>query len=303
VFAGIFPKEGNDYQQLRDAMDKLKLNDAALSFEPENSRALGFGFRCGFLGLLHLEIVQERLRREYGLQLIVTTPSVAYKLYLTKKPDEAIVIKSPQEMPDPSMIHHIEEPMMKLDIVGPKDYLGGVMSLAQMKRGGYENTEYLNEQTAILHYVMPMSSLLTDFYDKLKSVSSGFASMNYEICGYRAADVVKMDILVAEETVEALSLFTYRDSAYSDGKMIVEKLKELLPKQMFEIKLQSVIGSKVIASERIAPLRKDVTAKLYGGDVTRKMKLLEKQKKGKKKMKASGRVDIPPEAFIAILKK
>jgi GTP-binding protein LepA len=303
VFAGIFCKEGSDYPHLRDAMEKLKLNDAALTFEPENSKALGFGFRCGFLGLLHLEIVQERLHREYGLNLMVTAPSVAYKLFLRNDPSREIIMKSPQEFPDPSVILYISEPMMDIEILAPKGYLGSVMSLAQSKRALYRNTEYLDESTVIAGYTMPLSSILTDFYDKLKSVSAGFASLNYEFKGYEPADVVKLEIHVAEENVESLAVITYRDIAQGEGRLIVEKLKNILPKEMFEVKLQAVIGGKVVASERIAPLRKDVTAKLYGGDVTRKMKLLEKQKKGKKKMMKGGHVDIPPEAFIAILKK
>ncbi|HLD81962.1 MAG TPA: translation elongation factor 4 [Patescibacteria group bacterium] len=303
VFAGVFCKEGSEYPQLRDAMEKLKLNDASLSFEPENSKALGFGFRCGFLGLLHLEIVQERLHREYHLDLIVTAPSVAYQMYLRNSPNEPRILKSPQDFPDPAQIDHIEEPMMKVDIVTPASYLGNMMTLTQSKRGEYHTTEYLNENSAILHYTMPMSSILTDFYDKLKSVSSGYASLNYEFCGYQKADVVRMDILVATEPIEALSIITYKDSAYDDGKVIVAKLKNILPKQMFEVKIQAAVGAKIVASEKISAMRKDVTAKLYGGDVTRKRKLLEKQKKGKRKMKSIGKVDIPPEAFIAILKK
>lgn len=303
VFAGIFCKEGNDYPELRDAMEKLKLNDAALMYEPEHSQALGYGFRCGFLGLLHLEIVQERLNREYGLELIVTAPSVAYHLYYKRNPQEAVLMKSPQEYPDPSAIERIEEPMMQVDIICPKEYMGNIMTLIQSRRGEYQNTEYLNDNTSLLHYMMPMASILTDFYDKLKSTSAGFASLNYDFRGYRPADVVKMDILVANEPAEALSLITYRDTAYNEGKHLVEKLKTILPRQMFEVKLQAAVGAKILASERIPAIRKDVTAKLYGGDVTRKRKLLEKQKKGKKRMVASGKVDIPTEAYISLLRR
>jgi len=303
VFAGIFPKEGNEFQELRDAMEKLKLNDAALTYEPEQSEALGYGFRCGFLGLLHLEIFQERLQREYGLELIVTTPSVAYNVRKTN--GEELIVRSPQKLPPAQEILEIEEPWVTLDIITPADFIGPIMNLAREKRGAYKNTEYLNEKRAILHYEVPMAAILTDFYDKLKSVSSGYASVNYEYLDYRKADVVKMDISVAEDIVEALSVIVYRDEAFRRGKDIVETLKETLPKQMFVIKLQASIGGKVIAAERISAMRKDVTAKLYGGDVTRKRKLLEKQKKGKKKMMAAGKgsVDIPSDTFIKILKK
>lgn len=303
VFAGIFPKEGNDFGHLRESIEKLTLNDSALIYEPEQSQALGFGFRCGFLGLLHLEIIQERLRREYNLELIVTVPSVAYRVY-TKSQAESLVVRSPQMLPDPSIIDHIEEPWVKLDIVTPKAYIGSVMSLVQERKAVYINTEYLDEERVVLHYEIPMAAILTNFYDKIKSVSSGYASINYEYLDYRGADVAKMDILVAEEPVEALSLIVYRDEAFRRGKDIVETLKETLPRQMFVIKLQAAIGSQIIAAERIPALRKDVTAHLYGGDVSRKRKLLEKQKKGKKKMMSAGKgsVDIPSDTFVKLLK-
>ncbi len=303
VFAGIFPKEGNEFNELRDAVAKLKLNDAALYFEPEQSMALGLGFRCGFLGILHLEIFQERLRREYGLDLIVTIPSVAYRI--TKKNGEVSIIRTPQQLPERERIELIEEPWVTLDIISPKEYVGGIMSLAQEKRGVYKNTEYIDESRAILHYEIPMSAILTDFYDKIKSVSSGYASINYELLGYREAKVVKMDILVAEEAVEALTVIVYEDEAFRRGKDIIETLKDNLPKQMFVVKLQAAVGGKIVAGDRLSAMRKDVTAKLYGGDVTRKRKLLEKQKKGKKKMMVSGKgsVDIPSDTFIKILKK
>ncbi|MCF7860054.1 translation elongation factor 4 [Patescibacteria group bacterium] len=307
VFAGVFPREGSDFEDLREAMDKLKLNDAALSYEPERSDALGFGFRCGFLGLLHLEIFQERLRREYGLDLIVTVPSVAYKV--TSKNGEELVIRTPQRLPDPNEISLIEEPWVKLDVITPQEYIGNIMSLSQEKKGIYKNTEYISagsdEARAILHYHMPLSAILTDFYDKIKSVSAGYASINYEYLDYRVADVVRMDILVAEEQIEALATIVYRDDAYRQGKAIVDILKDTLPRQMFALKIQAALGGKVVAAERLSAMRKDVTAKLYGGDVTRKRKLLEKQKKGKKKMMAAGKgsVDIPPEAFVKILKR
>ncbi len=307
VFAGIFPREGNDLEDLREAMDKLKLNDSALIFEPERSDALGFGFRCGFLGLLHLEIFQERLRREYNLDLIVTIPSVAYKVY--KKNGEELLIRTPQRLPDPTEIEKIEEPWVSLDVISPKDYMGNIMQLSQEKRAIYKNTQFISsgidEQRVILHYEIPMSAILTDFYDKIKSISAGYASINYEYLDYRLADVVKMDILVAEEQIEALATIVYRDEAFRRGKEVVNVLKDSLPKQMFVLKLQAAIGGKVIAAERLSAMRKDVTAKLYGGDVSRKRKLLEKQKKGKKKMMAAGKgsVDIPPDTFVKILKK
>lgn len=303
VFAGIFPREGNEFGRLRDAIDKLKLNDAALMYEAEQSQALGLGFRCGFLGLLHLEIFQERLKREYNLDLIVTIPSVAYQVY-TKAGDN-LIARSPSMLPDPSKIDKIEEPWVKLDIVTPKDYIGAIMNLVQEKKAIYLTTEYLDPERLVLHYEIPMATILTNFYDRIKSVSSGYASINYEYLAYRTADVVKMDILVAEDPVEALSVIVYRDEAYRRGKEIVETLKESLPKQMFVVKLQAAVGGSIIASERISAMRKDVTAKLYGGDVTRKRKLLEKQKKGKKKMMAAGkgRVEIPSDTFVKILKK
>jgi len=303
VYAGIFPKEGNEYAELREAILKLKLNDAALVFEAEHSHALGFGFRCGFLGILHLEIFQERLKREYNLDLIVTLPSVAYKVF--KNDGKEFIMRTPQQFPKREVIARIEEPWVKLDIITPKDYVGAVMSLAQDRRGVYKNTEYIDETRAILHYEIPMSTILTDFYDKIKACSSGYASINYEFFSYREAKVVKMDILVAEEPVEALSTIVYEDDSFRRGKEIVNTLKESMPKQMFVLKLQAAVGGKIIAGERLSAMRKDVTAKLYGGDVTRKRKLLEKQKKGKKKMMASGKgsVDIPSDTFVKLLKR
>ncbi|MDO8592555.1 MAG: translation elongation factor 4 [bacterium] len=321
VFAGIFPREGNEFQELRESIAKLKLNDASLMYEPEHSEALGLGFRCGFLGLLHLEIFQERLKREYNLDLIVTIPSVAYMVHpvksrhvvgsrsefngVNKKNGDNLIIRSPQKLPDPNEIEKIEEPWVSLDIITPKDFIGAVMNLVQDKRGIYKNTEYIDETRVILHYQLPMAAILTDFYDKIKSASSGYASINYEFIAYRPADVVKMDILVAEDAVEALANIVYRDEAFRRGKEIVEALKEALPKQMFVVKLQASVYGKVIAAERIAAMRKDVTAKLYGGDVSRKRKLLEKQKKGKKKMMASGKgsVEIPGDVFVKLLKR
>lgn len=301
VFAGIFPKDGADYPRLREAMDKLKLNDAALSFEPERIQALGFGFRAGLLGMLHLEIVKERLQREHELDLLVTAPSVAYKVFLTKGQEQ--IIKSAQEMPDPTYIEHTEEPWVKVDIITPKNYVGNIMSLAQDRRGEYKNTEYLDEGRVILHYDLPLSEVIVDFYDKLKSVSSGYASLNYEFSGYRKAKIIKLDILIAEEPDEALSMLVHEQKANQEGRRIVELLKKNLGRKQFVVKIQAAIGGKIIAAERLAAMRKDVTANLYGGDVTRKRKLLEKQKKGKKKMMARGRVEVPSDVYLKILRK
>lgn len=301
VYAGIFPKDGADYPNLRDAMEKLKLNDASLTYEPERSQALGFGFRCGLLGMLHLEILQERLRREYDLDLVVTVPSVAYHLYLVS--GEEKIIKSAQEMPDPTHIDHIDEPWVKVDIITPTEYVGNIMALVSDRRGEYKNTEYLDKERAILHYDMPLSSVIVDFHDKLKSASSGYASLNYELSEYRTAKVVKLDILVAEEPAEALSTLLPESEAYKEGRRVVGILKESLPRKQFVIKIQAAIGGKIIAAERLSALRKDVTAGLYGGDITRKRKLLEKQKKGKKKMMSRGNVDIPTETYLKVLKR
>ncbi len=304
VFAGIFPASGDEYSKLRDAMDRLKLNDAALMFEPEHSPALGFGFRCGFLGMLHLEILKERLSREFTIDLVVTLPSVAYHVYKNGKA-EAHVIKSALDLPDPSFIDCIDEPWAKVDIISRPDDIGGIMGLCQERRGVYKNTEYLSEGRAVLHYELPLSQIIVDFNDKLKSVSSGYASMGYEVFTYREADVVKMDILVAEEAVDAFAMLVYREDVERVGRRVLDVLKDEIPQAQFVIKLQAAIGGKVVASERISAMRKDVTGDLYGGDVTRKMKLLEKQKKGKKKMLAMGvgKVHIPSEAYLKVLKR
>ncbi|MFH1089191.1 MAG: translation elongation factor 4 [Candidatus Uhrbacteria bacterium] len=303
VFAGIFPQDGSNFQKLRAGVEKLKLNDAALTYDPEHSPAIGYGFRCGLLGMLHLEIVKERLQREYDIDVIVTTPSVAYRV--TTNNLESFIIKSPLDLPDPSSIRMIEEPWVKADIVVPKEYIGGVMSLAQEKRGVYRTTEFLSESRAILHYDLPLATILVDFYDKLKSVTAGYASLNYELTDFRQADVVKLDIYVAEEVEDAFSSLVYRDEAERVGRGIVEALKEAIPKQWFVIKLQAAVGGKVVASERISALRKDVMAKMSGGDVTRKRKLLEKQKKGKAKMAAIGQgsVEIPSDAYLKVFKR
>ena len=304
VFAGIFPEEGDDYPALRDAVERLTLNDASLVFDPEHSPALGYGFRVGLLGMLHLEILKERLEREFGLDLIVTVPSVAYHVY-KKLVTEPIIIKSPHDLPDGSIVDRIEEPWANVDIITPTDYIGNIMNFVQDRHGKYITTEFLSESRAILKYELPLSAVIVDFYDKLKSVTSGYASMNYEVKEYRLADVVRMDVLVAEDTVEALATFVYRDDAHRVGKAIIKTLKDEIPKQQFVIKLQAAIGGKVVAGDRISALRKDVTAKLYGGDVTRKRKLLEKQKKGKKKMMAmgKGKVTIPSSAYLNALRR
>lgn len=303
VFAGVFPKEGDDFQRLRDAMERLKLNDASLIYESEHSPALGFGFRCGLLGMLHLEILKERLEREFHIDLVVTVPSVAYEVYLRN--GEMNRIKSPLELPDPSFIEMIKEPWVNVDIVTPNDHIGSIMQLLQERRGIYETTEYLSGDRAILHYQIPLAMIIVDFYDKLKSITAGYASLNYELVDYRQADVVRMDMLVAEEPVDAFSTLVYRDEAERAGRRIAKTLKDSIPRQNFVIKLQASIGGKVIASERISALRKDVTAKLYGGDVTRKRKLLEKQKKGKARMAqlGKGRVNIPTDAYLKVLKR
>jgi GTP-binding protein LepA len=304
VYAGIFPKEGDDYQELRDAIDKLKLNDASLFYEPEHSLALGFGFRCGFLGLLHLDIFQERLSREHNLEIIITVPSVAYRIM--NKTGQEKIIHSPQEMPDPTHIERILEPWMKLDVITPKDFVGNIMGLVSERKGKYLNTEYLStgtDQRAMLHYDIPLASLITDFYDKLKTVTSGYASMNYEFKNYEETDVVRLDIMVAEDQVEALATLVWRDQAYKIGKKIVESLKESLPKQQFVLKIQASVGGKVIAADRLSALRKDVLAKMSGGDYTRKMKLLQKQKKGKQRLLAHGKIDIPSETYLSVLKR
>lgn len=303
VYAGVFPEEGSDYEKLREAILRLKLNDAALTFEPEHSPALGFGFRCGLLGMLHLEILQERLQREFDMNVVITTPSVAYRV--TKTDGEELLVTSPSDFPETTYIHETQEPWVTVDILVPKEYLGNVMQLVQERRGVYKTTEHLEGDRAILHYEMPLASVIVDFYDKLKGLTAGYASMNYEFLAYRASKIVKLTILIAEEPVEALAVLLHDSEAYVRGKQIVETLKESLPRQQFVLKLQAALGGKIIAAERLSAYRKDVTAKLYGGDVTRKRKLLEKQKKGKKRMSEHGKgaVPIPPDTFIKVLKR
>jgi len=301
VYAGIFTTEGDDFPLLRDALQKLSLNDASLQFEPESSAALGHGFRCGFLGLLHMEIVQERLEREYNLSLIATAPSVSYEVVKTN--GEVLKISNPTELPDQSYYNEIREPWMKVEIISPREYIGGIMNLCEERRGIQTNIQYLETIRAILSFELPLSQIIMDFYDQLKSVTSGYASMNYEFLGYRGEDLVKLDILVAGDKVDALSNIVHRKEAYFVGSKLTKRLKEIIPKANFEITLQAGIGNKIIARESISALKKNVTAKLYGGDRTRKDKLLKKQKEGKKRMKKMGHIEIPQDAFLALLKR
>ncbi len=301
VFAGIYPMRGDDYPELRDALDKLHLNDAGFVYEPESSAALGFGFRCGFLGLLHMEIVQERLEREFDLDLIASAPSVEYRVKLHHR-EEELVVDNPAQMPGPGDIEQISEPWVSAQVITPTDYIGPLMELATGRRGEFQNMEYLDPKRVNLHFEMPLGELIIDFYDQLKSRSSGYASLDYSYIGYRPGDLVKLDVLVAGEPVDALSLIVHRSNAYRSGKALVDKLKELIPRQMFEVPVQAAIGSHIISRETIRAMRKNVLAKCYGGDITRKRKLLEKQKEGKQRMKRIGSVEIPQEAFLAVLR-
>jgi len=300
VYCGVFPADGAKYPDLRDALEKLQLNDASLFFEPETSVALGFGFRCGFLGLLHLEIIQERLEREYNLDLVTTAPSVIYKVYLTD--GTQFDLSNPSNMPDPARILKMEEPIVKAEIMLPKDYIGPIMELCQQRRGDYISMEYLDESRAMLIYEMPLNEIIYDFFDVLKSRSRGYASFDYSLVGYKESELVKLDILVNREPVDALSFIVHKDSAVERGRKMCEKLKKEIPRHLFEIPVQAAIGSKIIARETISALRKDVLAKCYGGDISRKKKLLEKQKEGKKRMRQIGSVEVPQQAFMSVLK-
>ena len=300
VFAGLYTVDSHEHALLRDALEKLRLNDSSFTFEPESSVALGFGFRCGFLGLLHLEIIQERLEREYNLDLITTAPGVQYKITLTD--GKVLTVDNPSRWPDPSEIEQIEEPVIEAKILTNEEYLGGILKLVEEKRGRQKNIEYVSETRVMITYELPLNEIVLDFYDRLKSVSRGYASLDYHLAGMWVSPMVKMDILVSGEPVDALSIIVHRDFAYDRGKALVEKMRELIPRQMFEVAIQAAIGSKVIARSTVTAIRKNVIAKCYGGDISRKRKLLEKQKEGKKRMKRIGKVDIPQEAFLAVLK-
>ncbi len=299
VYCGFYPIDANKFEDLREALEKLKLNDASLVFEPETSKALGFGFRCGFLGLLHMEIIEERIEREFGIDLIATSPSVVYEVILTD--GSKIMVDSPVKMPKRELVSKTLEPYVKTSIFSPSDYIGSIMELCQDKRGTFINMEYLDQKRVMIHYELPLSEIVYDFFDKLKSYTKGYASFDYEVIGYRESNLVKMDILLNGEVVDALSVIVHKDFAYNRGKVVVEKLKEIIPRQMFEVPIQAAIGTHVIARTDIKALRKNVLAKCYGGDVTRKKKLLEKQKEGKKRMKKIGSVEVPQEAFLSIL--
>lgn len=300
VYCGLYPTDSKDYENLRDALEKLQLNDAALEYEPETSLALGFGFRCGFLGLLHMDVIQERLEREYNLSLITTAPSVSYHVFKTN--GEELVVDNPADLPDVTEIEHIEEPYVKATTIVPKDYVGVIMELSQDKRGEYQSMDYLDETRVSVVYHLPLSEIIYDYFDRLKSATKGYASLDYELIGYKTSPMVKMDILLNGEPVDALSIIVHKDRAAIRGRALAEKLKELIPRQMFEIPIQAAIGNKIVARETVKAWRKDVLAKCYGGDISRKRKLLEKQKAGKKRMKSVGSVEIPQEAFMAILK-
>jgi GTP-binding protein LepA len=300
VFAGIYPVETSEFEELRSAMEKLQLNDASLVWEPESSVALGFGFRCGFLGMLHMEIVQERLEREFNMTVITTVPSVQFKVFTTK--DGEVPVNAPSDMPEPNYIHHIEEPYIKAQIISKSEYIGAIISLCMDKRGILKNQVYLTSDRVELNFEMPLAEIVFDFFDKLKTISRGYASLDYELIGFRESNMVRLDIMLNGEKVDALSAIVHRDKAYDWGKRLCEKLRELLPRQMFEIAIQAAIGAKIISRETVKAMRKNVLAKCYGGDISRKRKLLEKQKKGKKRMRQVGNVEIPQEAFLAVLK-
>jgi GTP-binding protein LepA len=302
VFAGIYPVDTEDYEELRYSMEKLQLNDSSLIFEPESSQALGFGFRCGFLGMLHMEIIQERLEREFNMTVITTVPNVSYKAFMKKDPDKMMIVNNPSELPDPSGMDRIEEPYISAQVITKTEYVGSIMTLCIEKRGELKNQVYLTQDRVEISFEMPLAEIVFDFYDRLKSVSRGYASFDYHPIGYRESDLIKLDLLLNAEQVDALSALVHRNNAFDLGKRICMKLKDLIPRQQFEIPIQAAIGAKIIARETIKALRKDVTAKCYGGDISRKRKLLEKQKEGKKRMRQVGRVEVPQEAFLAVLK-
>jgi GTP-binding protein LepA len=299
VYSGLYPIESNKFEDLREALMKLKLNDASLVFEPETSSALGFGFRCGFLGLLHMDIIKERITREFNIDIITTAPSVVYEAYLTS--GEMILVDAPNKLPDNTVLKEVKEPYVKTSIFTPSEYIGPIMELCQNRRGNYLGMDYIDPTRVNIHYDIPLSEIVYDFFDKLKSFTKGYASFDYELSGYKASNLVKMDILLNGEIIDALSIIVHKDFAYNRGRSIVESLRKSIPRQLFEIPIQAAIGSKVIARETIKALRKDVLAKCYGGDITRKRKLLEKQKEGKKRMKQVGSVELPQEAFMSVL--
>jgi len=300
VFSGLYPINSNEFEDLRESLEKLALNDASLVYTPETSVALGFGFRCGFLGLLHMEIIQERLEREYGVNIITTVPNVEYRVLMTNS--EVVIVDNPSKMPDTTRIKEVEEPYVSMQIITLADYIGNIMKLGMERRGEYKNTDYLDVTRVIMHFEFPLAEIVFDFHDRLKSISKGYASMDYEYIGYRDSDLVKLDVLLNGEAVDALSIVVHRSKAYDWGKKLCLKLKGIIPKQMYEVAIQAAIGSKVISRETISAMRKNVLAKCYGGDISRKRKLLEKQKEGKKRMKQVGSVEIPQEAFLAVLR-
>ena len=300
VFSGIFPVETPDYENLRDALDKLALNDSSLSYEVEKSAALGFGFRCGFLGLLHMEVVQERLEREFNLNLITTAPSVVYKVEKTN--GEKLTLENPSDLPDMAEVEKMEEPFVRVTLHTPSEYIGGLLKICEDRRGTQEKMDYISDNKVIIQYKLPLNEMVMDFYDKLKSVSKGYASMEYEVIGFEEADLSKMDVMLNGDPIDALSIIVHKSKAQPRGRALCAKLKELIPRQQYQVAIQAAIGSKIIARETLGALRKDVTAKCYGGDISRKRKLLEKQKEGKKRMKQVGSVEVPQEAFLAILK-
>jgi GTP-binding protein LepA len=300
VFCGIYPADGADYEDLRDALARLALNDASLLYEPETSVALGFGFRCGFLGLLHMEIIQERLEREFDLNLVTTAPSVSYHVITVR--GETLVIDNPTNLPQPTSIDYMEEPIVDATIMTPDEYVGAVMDICQEKRGVFKNMEYIEDTRVMIHYEMPLNEIIYDFFDILKSRTRGYASLDYEMKGYKRSELVRLDILLNGDPCDALSIIVHKDKAYARGRSIAEKLKDAIPRQMFEIPIQAAIGGKIIARETVKAMRKDVLAKCYGGDITRKKKLLEKQKEGKKRMRQVGSVEVPSEAFMSVLK-